>query len=255
MTHTTNEPYRISCHEIWGGNESTDFDICTRGVTASMFSHTGGRAGGDLYYFTLCGSDKLTRILLADVRGHGEEVSAISRWIYDGLARRMNSLDGAGVLQELNALVTEKGFAALTTAALVSHYLGTNKLYYSYAGHPPAIINQNRARNWLPLELLTPTTGPSNLPLGVMKTTQYTQDEIPIHPGEKLLLYTDGLTECPLLGHPDQMLETLGLQSWLEQAPAQDPHSLKTHLTENLKESAGPDLPHDDCTLIALEFH
>lgn len=252
MTDTTHESNRISCNEIWGGNESTDFDICTRGVTASMFSHTSGKAGGDLYYFTLCGSDKLTRILLADVRGHGDEVSAISRWIYEGLSRRMNSLDGASVLAELNTLVNEKGFSALTTAVLVSHYLGTDKLYFSYAGHPPALIQQHN--QWRTLVSTTTPAGPANLPLGVLPHTLYTQDEIPIHPGEKLLLYTDGLTECPQPNNPEDILETEGLLSWLAQSPAPDPHSLKTHLVANLKQNAGPELPHDDCTLIALEF-
>ncbi|MBI2688753.1 MAG: serine/threonine-protein phosphatase [Acidobacteria bacterium] len=244
---------RIRCAEVWGGNARSDFDVCTRGVTASLFSHTSeGGTGGDIYYFSLCSHDLLTRVLLADVRGHGAEAAEIGQWIYQGLEKRMNSLDGATVLAELNTLVRERGFEALTSAVLVSHYAGDSHLYYSYAGHPPALLRK-RGEQWTPLTIADGPAGPANLPLGVLATTRYDQARVPVESGDRIVLYSDGVTECPSGG--DEMLDTAGLAAWLAEAGEASPEELKRSVVKKLKEQAGEDLLHDDCTMIVLEMH
>ncbi|MEO8029168.1 MAG: serine/threonine-protein phosphatase, partial [Bryobacteraceae bacterium] len=106
---------QIRCAEIWGGVSVVDLDVCTNGLTASILSTaSGGKKGGDIYYFSVCSSDKLTRIAIADLRGHGEQVSHLSEWLYQSLEQRMNTLDGAGVLSDLNGLVHAHGFEAIT---------------------------------------------------------------------------------------------------------------------------------------------
>ena len=244
---------RIACAEVWGGNARSDFDVCTRGVTVSLFSHTSeGDTGGDIYYFSLCSGDLLTRVLLADVRGHGPEAAEIGRWIYDGLARRIDSLDGAAVLAELNTLVRERGFSALTSAVLVSHYEGDGHLYYSYAGHPPALLRRT-GEAWEPLTIADGAPGPANLPLGVMASTRYDQARIPVATGDRLVLHTDGVTECPAEG--EEMLDTAGLAAWLAAAGEASPEEMKRDVVRRLRAQAGEDLVHDDCTLIVLEVH
>ena len=66
---------RIRCAEIWGGVHNCDEDILTSGITASLYSAAadGGR-GGDIYYLSVCSSDLLTRIAIADVVGQ------VRRW-------------------------------------------------------------------------------------------------------------------------------------------------------------------------------
>jgi hypothetical protein len=139
-----NQPFRIRCATIWGGIEPVSLDVCTQGVTASLHSTaSGGERGGDIYYMSVCSIDLLTRMVVADVRGHGEQVSEISSWIYQCLRDKMNSLDGAGVLSDPNRMVHGRGFAAITTAAVVSHYISNSTLYYSYAGHPPVLARRS----------------------------------------------------------------------------------------------------------------
>ena len=45
-----------------------------------------GVRGGDIYYFSVCESGTITRIALADVVGHGNDVSEMSQWMYHALA-------------------------------------------------------------------------------------------------------------------------------------------------------------------------
>ncbi len=69
----------ISCSEIWGGVSGEDLEARTSGVDASLYSSSAeGSKGGDVYYISVCSSDLITRVAIADVIGHGEEVSHIS---------------------------------------------------------------------------------------------------------------------------------------------------------------------------------
>jgi sigma-B regulation protein RsbU (phosphoserine phosphatase) len=196
MTPTIkNRPYRLPYASIWGGIEPASLDVCTQGVTASLCSTaSGGQRCGDIYYMSVCSNDQRTRIVVADVRGHGEQVSEISSWLYECMREGMNSLDGAGVLVDLNRLVHERGFAAITTAAVVTYNIIDSKLYYSNAGHPPALVHMSGGR-WLPLAIET-QSDKSNLPLGVLHSVHYDQNEIRLHAGDRFFLYTDGLSEA-----------------------------------------------------------
>ena len=185
------QPYRIPCTTIWGGIEPVDLDVCTRGVTASLHSTaSGGERGGDIYYMSVCSTDLLTRMVVADVRGHGEQVSNVSSWIYQCLQNKMNSLNGAGVVSDLNRMLHARGSAAITTAAVVSHHIDHSTLYYSYAGHPPVLARRSGGR-WFPLVLGT-QSGQANLPVGVLASVQYDQAPARVQAGDRFLLYTDG---------------------------------------------------------------
>ena len=187
--------HKIRCAEIWGGNRPVDTSVCTSGLCAAIHSKVcDGEAGGDIYYVSVCSHDMLTRIAIADLRGHGDEVSQLSRWLYQALEERMNTLDGAGVLTELNKLVHAQGFQAITTAAVVSYYSGDSKLYYSYAGHPPAVVRR-QGDLWRTLPIENTASGLANLPLGVMANVRYDQCEISLQPMDRLFLYTDGVSE------------------------------------------------------------
>ena len=65
----------IKCSEIWGGIRFADENIKTKGLTASMYCKPfESNEGGDIYYFSVCGKDILTRIAIGDVAGHGKSV-------------------------------------------------------------------------------------------------------------------------------------------------------------------------------------
>src|SRR4051794_33120768 len=141
--------HRIRCSEVWGGVRDIDLDITASGLTVSLYSGAcDGGKGGDIYYFSVCGHDRLTRIVLADVVGHGKSVSRVSQWVYDALVRRMNSLDGSGILADLNRMTSRHGLTAMTTAAIVSFYIGDSKLYFSCAGHPPLLVRRRGHDQW-----------------------------------------------------------------------------------------------------------
>ena len=247
-------PYRIRCSSIWGGVEPVDLDVCTQGISASVYSTaSGGERGGDIYYLSVCNIGKLTRIVIADVRGHGEQVGEISSWLYQCLQDKMNSLDGAGVLADLNGIVHERGFEAITTAAVVSYCSVDSMLYYSYAGHPPAIARRSRG-HWLPLPVDAPPTGRANLPLGILPRVHYDQCQVELRSGDRVFLYTDGLPESPGTD-PDDLFGDLRLLRALEETRDAGPMLVKKSMIDEITAFAGGALLHDDCTLMAFEVN
>ena len=194
MTH------KIRCSEIWGGIRGDDLSVSTCGVDASLFSRAcdGGR-GGDVYYFSVCGSDLLTRIAIVDVVGHGARVTNTSQWLYDSLEARMNSAAGNEVLSDLNRLAVDYGFKAMSTAVVAAFYRADRNLYYCYAGHHPILVRRRTDDQWRGAAIEDRST-PANLLLGVEEPMAYDQEQTPLESGDKLFLYTDGVIEAPGLG-------------------------------------------------------
>jgi phosphoserine phosphatase RsbU/P len=241
---------QIHCAEIWGGIQAADEDVCTSGVTATVYSSPADAGkGGDIHYFSVCSYDILTRVVIADVRGHGAAAAELSQWLYLSLLEHMNSLDGAAILDELNQKVCEVGHGALTTAAVLSYNREDGQLFYANAGHPPPFVYCSK-QGWRRL-LMDELPGTANLPLGILKKTRYDQQTYALRAGERLFLYTDGVTECP--GPGGEYFDEAGLEDSLSHSGAASLYSVKADLLNRLREfSAGP-LDHDDCTFLCFE--
>ena len=244
--------HRIRCSEIWGGNQNADLDVCTSGVNAAVFSAScDGKSGGDVYYFAVCDSDLLTRIALADLRGHGDEVGVLSSWIYDALRESMSSLDGSAILARLNQVFHEKGLDAITTATIVSFYLGDSNLYVANAGHPPVLLRRLNEQEWLPVEAGSDHIG-ANLPLGMFANTRYDQIAIQVMDGERLALYTDGFVEST--NSKDEEFGEQRLRALLQLSGHLDLQALKTGVVNALATHVGGPFAQDDVTLLLVEI-
>jgi len=243
--------HHIRCSEIWGGIRDADVDMCTSSICASLYSSScDGGKGGDVYYLSVCDSDLLTRIAVADVAGHGKKVSDVSQWLFDSLKQRMNSAEGHKVLEDLNRLADEYGYKALTTATVVAYYLSDSKLYFAHAGHPPLLVRRQTDTEWHPAEVEA-ASGTADMPLGVDPAAPYTQQVMAFSPGDRVFLYTDGVTEAP-----DAAAQRFGAQRLLDvlnKAAGEDLPGLKDAVLEALRKHSGGSLGHDDVTLMAIE--
>jgi len=244
--------YEIKCGELWGGIHGTDVDAITSGVEANLFSSASdGGKGGDIYYFSVCAGDVLTRIAIADVVGHGKAVSDTSEWLYHSLQERMNIVEGNEVLSDLNWLAVEHGYTAMTTAAVVAFHRETNDLFFSYAGHHPLRICCTKDNKWTSLEL-PETDRAANLPLGVDGELPYDQSRISLHSGDLMFLYTDGVVEAP--SPAGDLFGEEALLTALESAPPDSPKGVKNSVLGALNRHVNGDLVHDDVTFMAVRI-
>jgi len=246
-------PYRIRCSEIWGGMRNADSDVCTRGITASIYAVAcDAEQGGDIYYLAVCSSDLLTRTVIADVRGHGSAVAQIGQWVYEALSDSMDTLDGTHILERLNHLIYAHGIAALTTAVVVGFYAQDFSVSICYGGHPPVLFRQqNQESGWKRLDP-SPSCAPTNLPLGVLPGTLYEQSVFQLRSGDRIALYTDGVTECEKVD--GSQLGVAGLCEMLQRQGTQELSAMKKGVMGELSEYAGTGLYEDDLTLLLMEI-
>jgi sigma-B regulation protein RsbU (phosphoserine phosphatase) len=70
----------MQCMEIWGENQAVESAVSNPGLDVWIYSRPdqGELHGGDVYYVSLRGGGIDTRMIVADVSGHGESVADFS---------------------------------------------------------------------------------------------------------------------------------------------------------------------------------
>jgi sigma-B regulation protein RsbU (phosphoserine phosphatase) len=144
---------------------------------------------GDFYDF-LCVDEKRVGILVADVTGHGVPAALIASMLKVAFASQASHAhDPARVLTGLNRSLCGKFEDHFVTAAYLFVDLERSLLRYSAAGHPPLILASRGAGNVREIE-------ENGLMLGLFAEAAYSSVEIRICPGDRCLLYTDGVFEA-----------------------------------------------------------
>ena len=153
--------------------------------------------GGDLHYMTVCGKGAISRVVLADVAGHGEVVSSVAERLRDGLRKHVNTWDQSILIQELNnSFLAGANGVQYATAFVLGHYVQSGEMLFTNAGHVPPLWYRAAERKWLIISHSTPyAKDVADLPLGLIAGTPYTQTAIQLSPGDLLVLYTDGISE------------------------------------------------------------
>ncbi|MFA4944691.1 MAG: SpoIIE family protein phosphatase [Lentisphaeria bacterium] len=137
-------------------------------------------------------------LLICDVMGHGMR-SALVTAILRGLLEELKPAahDPGELLTRLNraymAILHQPDQLIFVTAlyCLVDSARGT--LAAATAGHPaPRLIHNGGGGEVTPVTFAQPQAGPA---LGLDEEATYAACQLPLHPGDKLLLYTDGITE------------------------------------------------------------
>ncbi|MGH0036795.1 MAG: PP2C family protein-serine/threonine phosphatase [Myxococcota bacterium] len=243
---------RLNCGEVWGGFAEEDLDLCSGGLTISLFSSSArGREGGDVYYLSVCGQDQLTRIALADVVGHGADVRDVSQWLYQAVESRVDDARGAHLLGELNGLAVERGIESMATVALASFERSQQGATFAYAGHAPALVRRRGQTAWHPAELDPANVTHPNAPLGVVPGAGFDEWFEPLGPGDRMLLYTDGLVEAR--ADDGEPFGEKRLHELLEAEGDAPLHDLKGALLESLARHSPDAHRQDDVSLVAVE--
>jgi serine phosphatase RsbU (regulator of sigma subunit) len=186
--------------EVWGGSQLTARSVELGGLDAWVYSkpYQQAQRGGDVYYASSCATGRITRLLLADVSGHGNAVAATAADLRTLMRRFVNRLDQTEFVRQLNqefvSLSREGSFA---TAIVGTFFAPTGRLILSNAGHPRPLLYRAADRQWnfLGAEYSSAAVGPRDLPFGIVAITEYQNFDIELADGDCLLAYTDALIE------------------------------------------------------------
>jgi len=202
--------------------------------------------GGDIHYLSVCGQAILSKVVLADVSGHGLESAEVSRIIHAALVESIGAHDNSTMLYQVNEafLSRRTGPFKFTTMASMIFDSRDRSLVYAYAGHPSILRGDATTGRF---SAVRPAEGPrANLPLGLLHGTSFRQNHAQLAAGDVLVTYSDAITESR--GADGELLGEAGLIRLLERADTRDPATLKGRLLERLGGRF-----EDDASLIVLQ--
>jgi len=142
---------------------------------------------GDFYDFIVA-DDTQAGLLIADVSGHGVPAALIASMVkVAATAQRANAADPARFLEGMNAVLSGNTQNQFVTAAYVHLDSQSRELRYSAAGHPPMLL----LRDGKVLEIIE-----NGLILAAFDFTTFANAVHLLEPGDRFLLYTDGLVDA-----------------------------------------------------------
>jgi serine phosphatase RsbU (regulator of sigma subunit) len=214
--------------------EITGISIAARYRSATP----GASGGGDLYEITPTGNG--IRVIIGDVRGKGLDAIMLARHVLSAFRRHaVTVLALEHVADEVGrAIQPHLGEEDFVTAALAQIAPG-GELTVVNCGHHPPLLRHGGG--------LQPLTGQTTaLPLGL--ADDFTAFTTSWRPGDRLLLYTDGLVESRNQ-HGDFLAED---QIATALAAADCDQALDTLMTAVHRHTGGHG--HDDMALLLLEY-
>src|SRR6266576_6121433 len=156
-------------------------------IAARFFPMTS--VAGDFYDFIQV-DDTHLGILIADVSGHGLPSALIASMLQVALTGQAHhAAEPAEVLAGLNRALCGKFTHNFVTAAYVYLDLEKQLMRYAVAGHPPVLQWRNSTGT-------TSKVLQNGLVLGMFNEATYEALELILEPGDRHVLYTDGVVEA-----------------------------------------------------------
>lgn len=229
------------------------------GGSVALALRSSGHVGGDLVGFFPIPGNRVG-VFSLDVSGHGV-TSAL-------LAARMAGLLGTAAPEQNVALEQTRGGAwqALPpdavarklntmmfqevetdlyfTLCLAEVALDTGHVRMVQAGHPhPAILRAGGGIDWV---------GSGGMPIGLLPEAAFSTEEFTLAPGDRLLLHSDGFTECS--GPRGNHLGDAGLADLMQGAADAPDEEYLPRLLRGLERFAGREEFEDDVSALCLRL-
>lgn len=147
--------------------------------------------GGDYTRFNFIDKERVL-FIISDVTGHGVPAALLVNRIHAEFERMAKEgIEPGELLKALNEFIKEDFEGSDMFLSAFCGLLDMKKMHLQYSnyGHPPQYLYSEKDRKSQALGALTSLLG---LPL---EESEVYQKEVPVSPGDRLLLYTDGITE------------------------------------------------------------
>ena len=207
-------------------------------LTLAGWLEPAGLVGGDTFDFSL---DRHTlNVSITDAMGHSVASALLATLVVGALrnARRR----GAGLIEQAQAaheaLLAYARHDGFVTAQLVRVDLVAHTARVLNAGHPrPFRLRQGRAEE---IELA------ANHPFGTPADTRWSEQELPLEPGDRIVFLTDGMLE--------RNAEGLDIPALMQASAHLHPREAIQYLTHAVLDAVGGDL-RDDATSLCFDWH
>ncbi|MDH3998799.1 MAG: serine/threonine-protein phosphatase [Desulfuromonadales bacterium] len=215
------------------------------------------QVGGDLFNVVQL-DEQTVMTYLVDVSGHGISSAMVTVSVHQSLSLHTSQIikqyldqppyytinEPKMVLEELEAEYPFERFEEFFTISYMLINPHTGVLRYCNAGHPPPLLLRHDGS----VERLEQ----GGTVIGMGSSVSFEQGATQLQPGDRLYLYTDGITE-----HIDDDGEAYGEERFLTQLKAQSQQDLGSAIQNALiamRQFGGSALPVDDVTLVGIEY-
>lgn len=202
--------------------------------------------GGDFYDYRFLDDNRLA-FLIGDVAGKGVPAAlfmAMTQTLFKGFSSPDRTASDI-MARVNNALCDESQAGMFVTLLYGVLHVHTGALDLCNAGHPPPfLIGHN--------ECITQLQDARNPALGLMRDISYHSASFILKPGEKLFLYTDGVTEA--FNKDRELYSIQRLEQFLNQNSDKAVEELSSGILKDVRAFSGDEDASDDLTILALKM-
>jgi phosphoserine phosphatase RsbU/P len=214
------------------------------GYDIAAFNHPSQEVSGDVYDFIEPTPGQLG-IMIGDVSGKGVPAGIMMATFRASLrAEVRNNYAISVILEKVNRLMCESvEETAFVTAVYCVLDSTRRRLTYSNAGHnPPLLLRADGTAEWL---------SAGGTVLGMFPTAKYEEIFVDLAPGDRLVFYTDGITEARTAD--DDMFGVERLEALLRASRAEESaRGLCARILEAVRAHSGRLHSEDDLTAVVV---
>ncbi|HIJ76027.1 MAG TPA: SpoIIE family protein phosphatase [Deltaproteobacteria bacterium] len=202
--------------------------------------------GGDLYDYSLIDDDHLF-FAVGDVSDKGIPAAlfmAVTKTLLKGIAE--TGIDPSEILHRCNLELCGNNDSMMFVTVFCGILdLRTGRLKYSNAGHEhPIIVRRDGQPESIPV--------PEGFLLGVEEQSSYQTMEIGLEPGDKLIVYTDGVTDA--VNAAGELYSLANLMTTVRSCASLSAEGIATEILGSVKLFSLGIPQADDITVLALSF-
>ncbi len=215
------------------------------GVRIATVMRPANTVGGDYFDVIELGSGQLA-IAVGDVAGKGMPAALLMALLQGSLRTLLSAgLRGEDLVAKLNAHLCQNiPSNRLITLVYAEIDAASGRLVYVNAGHNPPFLLAAGAQ---PVRLAS-----TAMALGITTETHFAAMTLELEPGERIVFYTDGITEAEDANDREYGEERLG--AWLQANRERPGRALVDGVIAEVLEHCGHARPRDDMTLLCLDW-
>ncbi len=215
-------------------------------IDLHAFLEPAKEVGGDLYDFFFIEDNKLV-VVVGDVAGKGVPASlfmAVTRTLIR--SKMIKGVSLKSVVDEVNKNLLDANTSRLFVTLFISIIdIDTREIEFTNAGHNyPYIVSVDGK--------VTPIEYTHGMALGVFDIKPYESETITVNPGDKLVLYTDGVNEA--MNTRDDMYDYPRFEKVLSESAKLSAEETTSVVLNDIKEFTEGAEPSDDITLLVMRI-
>jgi serine phosphatase RsbU (regulator of sigma subunit) len=150
-------------------------------------SESSHQVGGD-YYDVVAIGPEVWSLVVADVSGKGVSSALLASFLQGAFLSASSTTDIPEVLSRINTFLSDRSEHGKYATMFYSKLDSAGRLTYANAGHCPSLLVRMTGK----IERLEA----NSMPVGLMPGAAFELDHRDLEPGDRIVLYTDGVTEA-----------------------------------------------------------